>query len=198
MIAEPHGHRWDCPEKVCGIKRKGVQERVWVLYQSRLWFQKTEPQFNWIKKKWRREECLLTPITKDTREGTCGLIHGCMVDAGCSKITWGFFLLPSFQIASFSCMFSLCCGKDDPEDLLYLLRNPNRKGVYLFHHLQKKDQDYFSSVHRLWTHSWDNHYDFVWAWVTRPPLALRSGLRSIQHEMKEEQRVFPKKNWTWC
>lgn len=133
-----------------------------------------------LRKKWRREECLLTPVTKGTKEGTCGLIHGCMVDPGCSKITWGFFLLPSFQIASFSCMFSLCCGKDDPEDLLYLLRNPNRKGVYLSHHSQKKDQDYFSSVHWLWTHSWDNHYDFVWAWVTQPPLALRSGLRPIQ------------------
>lgn len=53
-----------------------------VLYQSRLWFQKTEPQFNWIKKKWRREECLLTPVAKGTREGTKGLIYGCVVDPG--------------------------------------------------------------------------------------------------------------------
>lgn len=133
-----------------------------------------------LRKKRRREECLLTPATKGAREGPNGLIHGCVVDPGCSEITWGFFLLPSFHIASFSCMLSLCCDKDDPEDLLYLLRNTNRRRVYLFPHSQKKDQDYFSSVCWLWTHSWDNRYDLVWAWVTWPPLALRSGLRPIQ------------------
>ena len=85
-----------------------------------------------LRKKWRREECLLTPVTKGTREGPNGLIHGCVVDPGCSEITWGFFLLPSFQISSFSCMLSLCRDKDDPEDLLYLLRNTTEEDYIFF------------------------------------------------------------------